>query len=462
VKKVQWPITSRSSGCNLSIPTTIYLHILSSMLAPRSSSAFICIRCELRHRRLHFAALAVRHPRAQFSISPRYRDDDKEPSRAQDLQTIQPRHLKIRPSLDQEHSSERRRKAALRKTTERLEGGVKTLGTDSSILVLREVSERGSEERGSEVHTSSEADAPASLGAVNIAESLQEEYKPITKEEIHKQLESLRPRSDADPLESHYISQSRFIALSQQLLQGFTAQQLSQYYSVIKGINQKQVGKKVFDGIKELQRKAERPAERSEWHPGTTQIERRLPGLDVHHKPKQRKPISKHLLVDQILRDLWELTLLEEIEAPGELELSLKPWQLSLLDTGCTPSHLPMTVEALTDSFTANNSPLSQIASDRKVKVEIHWPHNVLRVTADKATAEYAADDIESLLQKAHSHKFQIKPWLPYLDSNGTPDAFRAIYSEQTLNVVSSMTKTLIHFGGNDEVRYHSLLIINC
>jgi hypothetical protein len=44
--------------------------------------------------------------------------------------------------------------------------------------------------------------------------------------------------------------------------------------------------------------------------------------------------VSRQLLVDRILRDAWNLVLLEEIEAPGELELYLKPWQIRLLDVG--------------------------------------------------------------------------------------------------------------------------------
>lgn len=170
--------------------------------------------------------------------------------------------------------------------------------------------------------------------SLNIAETLQRERSPITNEELSKQLDSLRPTSDPDSHEAQYISQSLFIKLTQKLLSSFNAQQLSHYYSVNKGIGEQQVGSRVLDGIKALQLKATRPSERSAWHPGTTQIDLRLPGLDVHHRRK-RKHIGKHLLVDQVLRDLWKVVPLEEIETPGELELSLKSWQLALLDSGC-------------------------------------------------------------------------------------------------------------------------------
>ena len=45
-------------------------------------------------------------------------------------------------------------------------------------------------------------------------------------------------------------------------------------------------------------------------------------------------PVGKYILADQILRKAWDIVLLEEIESLGELEVSLKHWQLSLLTAG--------------------------------------------------------------------------------------------------------------------------------
>jgi hypothetical protein len=391
------------------------------MLAPRASSAFVCLRCELQRARPRLPVLSRRTTHANFSAAARRYDAfDEEPSQ---VETPGLRHRLSEHPLGR--LRKRKGKAPLRATTARLEGGVKTLGDDAEILVLKEVGEGPSEE----------SVAPKTLPAtpqeaINIAESLQQEKNPISPTEIVQQLNSLRPKADTDPNEPHYVSQTAYVKLSRRLLRGFTGQQLSQYYSITKGVKRKEVGKEVIAGLKELQSQAKRPAERSEWHPGTTQIDLRLPGLDVHRGKSQRKAVSKHLLVDQILRDLWKLVLLEEIEAPGELELSLKPWQLILLSSG------------------SDNTPLDRIGKERRAKIELHWPHNVLRITADKNTAEYAADDVEQLLQNTETRRFHLKPWIPYLDTNYTAAELSRVIPERSLEAVATMTGATVQVAG--------------
>lgn len=122
-------------------------------------------------------------------------------------------------------------------------------------------------------------------------------------------------------------------------MNGFTHQQLIAFYSVAKNIRKEKVKQGVINSIKQKPGSGDqdRSVERSEWQPGTTDITQRLPGVDRHVKIKRyRKNVSKQLLVDRILRDVWNLMLLEEIESPGELELSLQSWQLALLKAGGT------------------------------------------------------------------------------------------------------------------------------
>jgi hypothetical protein len=422
VKKVWWI----GSHDGLIAPSFAFERITAPiplpMLAPRASSAFVCFRCELQRAqpRLPLVPLVPRRrSHTTFSASARRHD-------ALDDETRTPR-----PQLSQHplgRLRKRQGKAALRETTARLEGGVKTLGDDAEIIVLKEVGGGPSDES-----LTPEVVPATPHEAINLAESLQQEKHPVSSSEMVQQLNSLRPATNGDAAEPHYVSQRAYVELSRRLLRSFTGQQLSQYYSVTKGVKRKQVGRQVIAGLKELQSQAKRPAERSEWHPGTTQIGLRLPGLDIHRK-SQRKAVSKHLLVDQILRDLWRLVLLEEIEAPGELELSLKPWQLTLLNSG------------------SSQTPLDRIGKDRRAKIEIHWPHNVLRITADKNTAEYAADDVERLLQNTETKRFHLRPWIPYLDDNYTTGELVHVIPETSLNAVASMTGVSLQVTGGHEV----------
>ncbi|KAJ4304846.1 hypothetical protein N0V90_000374 [Kalmusia sp. IMI 367209] len=381
------------------------------MLAPRASSAFVCLRCELNLARPRLPVLPRRAPHAYFSTSDRRHDAFDE-----HLQAEAPTP---RPKLSEHPLGRlRRRKGgrAIRATTAQLEG-TKTLGEDAAILVLKEVGERPAEQ-----NTTPEIARDESYEAPKLSQALAEE-KPATPEEIVKLIDSLRPKPLDDTLEAdeaNYVSQSVFIKLSHHLLRAFTGNQLSHYYSVRKGVGKSRVVHEVMEGVKQLQRKSKRPAERSEWSPGTTEINRRLPTLDMHKA--KRKAVSKHLLVDQILRDVWKLVMLEEIEGAGELELALQDWQLSLLTSG------------------ASETPLDQIGKTRMAKLEIHATDKVLRITADKHTAEYAADDVERLLQGSESHRFHIKPWSRYLLDPTLPATPHDMFSKEDLQTVTTMT----------------------
>lgn len=298
------------------------------MLAPRASSAFVCLRCELTLARPRLAALPRRIPHASFSSSSRRRGDALD----DELERLE---SNVKPLLS-EHPLGRVRKRnghAIRETTARLEGA-KALGEDAAILVLEGLGE-GKRDITPEPEVIKYNDDQLPL---KLAEALADE-KPATLEEVVEQLDKLRQKAtndEATAAEGHYVSQAVFTRLSDHLLRAFTSAQLSHYYSQRKGVGKNRVAHEVREGLKELHGKAKRPSERSEWTPGTTQIDRRLPSLNVHSRKK--RGIGKHLLVDQILRDVWKLVMLEELETAGEIELALKDWQLVMLTSGGTVS----------------------------------------------------------------------------------------------------------------------------
>lgn len=68
-----------------------------------------------------------------------------------------------------------------------------------------------------------------------------------------------------------------------------------------------------------------------------------------------------------------------------------------------------------------NNSSLARIARTRNAKIEIHWPTKTLRVTADKNTAEYTANDVEEAISKARTTSLDLKRWFAQLDKTQFP-----------------------------------------
>jgi hypothetical protein len=331
--------TADGDSCTESARRCLSFPVFSAlMLAPRAASAFVCIRCELKLARTALSSpslpsLSRRPSRANFSALSLRRDafDD---AAAQRLDNTPP----PRPKAS-EHPlgkiRKRKGKAALRESTAQL-AGVKTLGKDSEILVLEEIGSaaKPNEPPEPEALVSLEQKDEDAQRAGGILASLEAEGVELGEEESNQQLDNLRPstHSTTSPDEPHYITQADFLKLQKALIEGFSVKQLSRYFSVRKGIHQGAVTTEIINNLS-IPGTAKGAVARSEWSPGTSPLSRRLPGSLGLRGPK-RKPVSKRALVDQLLRSVWNLVLLEEIEAPGEIEMTLKLWQLVLLTTG--------------------------------------------------------------------------------------------------------------------------------
>lgn len=299
------------------------------MLAPRSANAFVCLRCELQLSR-PIPALRRRTSYANFSSSSAHSRNGAEESEAR-LVAATPA-LRIRKQLQPHNIVNIRGGKVIRETSKKLKG-LARLGYEAEILVLKEIGDTTLQAPESAV--TQEIAEPQE--APDIFASLQEEKEILTPEEIHDRLESLRPKPEVVGDEQHLVSQAKFVDLIKSLTHGLTHQQLSHYYSAAKNIEQDKIPKEVLGSLTAETKAAKSPVVRSEWQPGITPIARRLPGIDLARKTKLR-PVGKYLLVDRILRDVWKLAPLEEIESEGEIELLLKPWQVALLNAGgvCT------------------------------------------------------------------------------------------------------------------------------
>ncbi|KAF2794827.1 hypothetical protein K505DRAFT_374358 [Melanomma pulvis-pyrius CBS 109.77] len=374
------------------------------------SSAFVCVRCELKLARPRLAALSRRPSRAAFSASARRHDALDEPPPFQ-FPVPRPRsELSERPLG---RLRKRKGKAPIRETTARL-GGVKALGDDAEILMLKEEGDAPPEETPTPHVDTREP--------VDIIASLQLENAEVGQDDIHRLLESLRPQTHAPPDEPQYISQATFFKLNNALIEGFTTSQLSYYYTSQQRHRKKNSSPPTSPKIAGT---AKSTIDRTEWHPGTTQLTRRLPGAHLSRGIK-KKAVSKVLLADQILRTIWNAVLLEEIEAPGEIELILKPWQLHLLNS-------------------SNPTPLDRIGRDRKAKIEFYQSHHVLRITADKSTAEYAADDVQQLLQNTETLRLNLEPWLPFMTEDAVAkNSTTKRLPPRTLEAVAKLSGTYI------------------
>ena len=89
-----------------------------------------------------------------------------------------------------------------------------------------------------------------------------------------------------------------------------------------------------------------------------------------------------------------------------------------------------------------SETPLDRIGKSRLVKFEISAADKVLRITADKTAAEYAADDVEQLLQESETRRFHLKPWASHLKlvRSEDQDLTDQIFPKDVLQAIATLT----------------------
>lgn len=105
-----------------------------------------------------------------------------------------------------------------------------------------------------------------------------------------------------------------------------------------------------------------------------------------------------------------------------------------------------------TDIAAGRDSALTRIATTRNAKAEIHWPTRVLRITADKTTAEYMADDVETALGKARTTSLDLKHWVGQLDEARIA-TYPTLAACLPVEYVSTLTGTKIYVSNEHTVR---------
>ncbi|OCK76695.1 hypothetical protein K432DRAFT_428534 [Lepidopterella palustris CBS 459.81] len=404
------------------------------MLARKTSSAFICLQCQLRLARpRQIPPIARTIPSSNFSSHSRLFSVDDEDAAEQRF-SLRPKTVNPRP-LGRLRG---RRGKLVREGSAAL--GIESLGAPSEIIVLRDVNDNTSED----IPELLESKKTEPLKQADILASLQNENVTLAEGELNKQIESLRPQhhsSQIDPKDPIYVSQAEFRNIYNSLYNGFTAAQLSRYFAESTGVAITGVKKEVLQGLikgvkKEVLQglikgvKSKQPVYQTAWNPGTSDIAKRLPAGNVVTQRKG-KTATKIILADQILRKCWNVLVLEEIESPGEIEVSMKRWQLSLLSAG------------------VDSTALDRIGQARNARIEIYWPHNIIRITADKSTAEYAAQDIEARLKESVSVTFALERWRSLLPEHQRSMNFTQLFREEDFTRIEKMTGANVHVLGN-------------
>lgn len=96
---------------------------------------------------------------------------------------------------------------------------------------------------------------------------------------------------------------------------------------------------------------------------------------------------------------------------------------------------------------------MDTIAANRAAQVEVHNPAGVIRITADRWTAEYLAGDIEAALENLHVMPVDLRPFL----ERGTTrtevaDLAVTLLGSEAIRMIEGFTCTEIQAKSRSEV----------
>lgn len=251
-------------------------------------------------------------------------------SSSDDSQPTRPEHA----SLNSQSTQTTRRWPKKRKEASKVPIGVDSLGEPGEIFLVppKDVKARRGRkhfERGGPIPQEGEG----SLSS--ILDDLADEASIITPELVWKRLESLRTYQPKQKLPTR-----NWEDLLSTVESSFTFVQLSEYLA------QYNHGETTSD------------SNFGTWRPGTS--------VFLDHGRRQGNQTKKSALVERILRECWQLSVMDEV---GQLDLSLPPLHINLL-------------------LTANDFSFDEVASLHKSSIDITQSLGLVRITGPQTACE--------------------------------------------------------------------------
>ncbi len=280
------------------------------MFASSFGDVTICLRCQLRLAR---TSRPGRSPRA-FRERPRPSRQIRQNSTASVSAQVSPdgdgpRHRILYPHGRLRGSAGRR----LRENVAPL--GVEALGRPAEVLVLRDAGPGFEHERDARV----EEITGKSISAKDLLHSMGVEKGILVPEDVRKVFEEFKSQ-----LPHKGLSWEEWLETRKQLCKAFNVDQLAKYSA--QAIRERLATREEDDRRSNILQK-------STWTPGTTPFrDFSFDGLEKKQNILTSAGLKrKEALADRILRDCWDHHVQADEKDTGELEILLRPQDLSLL-----------------------------------------------------------------------------------------------------------------------------------
>ncbi|KAI9702212.1 MAG: hypothetical protein M1820_006294 [Bogoriella megaspora] len=307
---------------------------------------------------------------------------------------------------------------------------IDSLGKQTEVIILRDADVDRSQEQPAWRSARGERKGKKEpLSQENIMSIVESEDQAPDQEQIDKNIEELRRSMGAVPGTDIHTTKSEFDEVFGILYNGYTIQQLAGYLRTVGEQSSPSTQSQIPHSIR-----------KSIWKPGTTSLSERLPSeTDSIVEPSGQKT-QKGLLVDKIMRHVWNVHIQEIEENFGQLELTMRRWQKTLLTLG-------------------DNPVLESVGRARKAKIQLvkDAKQDIIRITADFRTAQNTARDLINLLSNVCSRHVDLQPFKEYWDRSSAHQTQMPVFHPRLVAQIAQTTKTHVHVSNNTVITINGL-----
>ncbi|KAF2139524.1 uncharacterized protein K452DRAFT_360318 [Aplosporella prunicola CBS 121167] len=392
------------------------------MLAQQSLGASVCLRCRLvlARRRVGTHSLPSTFPARSFSATIRDRDAfdraEKLPfiRKVDTTTTRKGRNASDQDAPDHNGSDQNRERVRGRKGKRVKETSAPLqklrLGTQSEVLILRDVLdntpnatqieeeevEKLSQEKRREIYD-------------GLRKAIERERAVSGQEEVNEQIEMLRPS-----VYDRSMTREQMNKIKKALKLAFNIPQLRRYAAIVQGSVKLDAFDTSGDAIH-----LKTQIKKSGWRQGLTKITERLPEMEEVLPVLEKS--TKAQLLDRIIRHVWDVSIVEEQEAVGEMELQIEPWQLRLLS-----------------ERRDKQSRLDMIGSRCVATLDVYGPDSVVRIIGNRESADRAATEVEASIENMDQFSVSLKPFASMVES------LEDLFTPRQIEIVSRLSGTII------------------
>lgn len=282
-----------------------------------------------------------------------------------------------------------------------------SLNKPANVIIFQDVKETPKAAPSTSRSANVALNEEVTFGAQDIENAITGRYVAPAEEEVNASIDALRPNETI-------LDEEHFEKLRQRLIKGYNYRQLCRYA----------VTSNTKLALEPTRKGANRnkPAV-SQWRPGESVLSQRH-----SQSSKKSSTSSKDRVVEQILRVGWGITIQAEVQAVGEIEMRLQPWQLSMLF-----------------DLSVDNRPYFEICIGSKALIDACNIYDVrsaevVRVTGRQHDAEEVARRFTTLLMNTKRYEVDLAAYAPLLPNHGDIVKTGPVFSEN-LRFISDITK---------------------